>query len=335
MKTFESYTRALRPCVAVEGYFARPKSLLDFLSTLSYFDFDVEFGAFYASLNIAVFSFGFKIAFNDPLMFKVALHGAGGDITLDFGIEQDWEKEEVLRFADEKRERFLEACAAAELAGSTIDAADWESKDSLKERIRATRREFSNKFWKTMPDDAIDIGNSMWLVFKPEGVFVECRPEEALDAWMLRTLGDKKVEATASLGGAGMFSPPLDEADAETLQRAIDKIFPRHVDCEGEACEPCAAGDFPPADCGPDDGFPLLDCCEHNIDHEACDENCLPCLPGCCANPEADAFDAADDDDDDDTDEPELDHDPEDELVEAGDTPTNQHDSTAQPGHRH
>ena len=171
------YLSNVRPGIEVGGYFNRPKNLQAFLSNLLYFDFAVEFGTFWASLHVCAFGFGFKVAVNGPLEVTVCLEVPCADVRVEAGLRFDWERDDVLRAADEKRERLQKACAAAELAGQTIDAADWESDDARKQRAYDVRRDFHKKFWDAAPDGDIDIGNEMFLVFTENGVYVDMRPE--------------------------------------------------------------------------------------------------------------------------------------------------------------
>lgn len=177
MRAMSRYLSCVRPGVEFEAYFAKPKGFQAFLSDFTYCTFDVEFGAFYASVQVALFGFGFKLAVNDPLVLSIRLDAPCADVRLDAGLRFDWEKDVVLQEADDKRERFQKVVAASEAQGITIDAAEWESEDARKQRIRQVRRAFSTQFWKASPDDDIAIGNAVFLVFKEDGVYCEVRPE--------------------------------------------------------------------------------------------------------------------------------------------------------------
>lgn len=259
MKTFERYIRCVRPGIEAEGYFNKPKTIREFLTDLFYFDFDVEVGLFYASLHVAVFGFGFKVAIEDPLVVSIRLDAPCCDVRLDAGLRHDWERADLFREADEKRDEFKKYLDTLGV-GATIDRAWFESEHERKARIRKVRRDFSRKFWTASPDGDIDIGNSVFIVFKEDGVYAEVRPENPVpfDIGIRNALSfDRPVNIVSAdiedLDGNTMLKAVVGEVHAGELDaegRVITVHSPGAVSCchaengDPEPCAGCREDDF-------------------------------------------------------------------------------------------
>jgi hypothetical protein len=205
MKTISRYLRFIRPFAEVEAYFSKPATFREFLSDL-YCDFDVEFGAVFVGVHVCVFGFGIKLAVTDPLDFSIRLEAPCSDICFEFGLRKDWKADELFSEADKRRDEFTKYVDSLSV-GDTIDRVWFDSDYERKQRISKVRREFNRKFWNSSRDDDIDIGNSVFIVFREDGVYVEVRPEnpQSFDE-VLRGLSDGEID---------------------TLNNAADKIFPK------------------------------------------------------------------------------------------------------------
>ena len=168
--------RFIRPFASAESVFNKPTGVLDFLDTLMEFGAGVSFGTWYAEINLTIFSVNLRLCLNNPLSLGVNFGVAGSWVYLGFGLEQDDDAARLFKEAEAKRARFVTAVQMCK-PGQTVDAADFEREEARAER---KKKVIQRTFWNRNRGDSDDIplGNETWLVFKPEGVFVEVRPVE-------------------------------------------------------------------------------------------------------------------------------------------------------------